>query len=269
MTSENPAQSTSATNTPQQGARITLRNRGRPLNGDEESPVGARRATRATPRAKAVISSGGTPVNKRQTKATSPTKPSHPQATDRQVENGKFGEAEDKELLDTRQGDQAAAAEPMLSLYEPAVNPPASTLNASPTASNDPAAAQPVLLGGGPAIVLDESLSEPKIMIRISRHSPPTTAQFGPSALVPHHPHIPQQTVYPSLPTTPQHSLEEERPVYREDSAAITSTDPGSATDAEYASALSGLSEAERCAREKNAGTSGSEGQKMPGNFGR
>jgi len=273
--------STSATTTPQPSSRMTLRNRGRAANGEEGSPMAARRQTRGTPRMKANTPSSGAPIETKDVMSASPMKPiivtspelSTPE-TKSPLDGAQRTNAADNSALhdvtigvesvrlDTpvkeRDDSRAFAAEALLSLVAPLEAGSDPTSNSPPESSLKPPVCLPMSGQDQSSREHQALATQPKIILRIPRPSPP------PPGDTPGHAPVAQQEqkpIYPFLLHAPNKIPEERRLSYRESSAVTTSSDPTSDTEGEYASAQSGLSGGERAAKETSVETNVSEEQ--------
>ena len=246
--------STSASTTPQQNARMTLRNRGRPAQGDDQSPVMARQAMRGTPRPKDATTVYETPEKQKRAEAVSSVKLDH-----LPVEVGQTLGTSDtvKVKLEAKQyvqesGQPDSIADADLNTLKPSGREENTSLKDTVLShgQNDSVATlefQAVPLGSQSV----ES-SHPKIMLRIPRRSPSPlpTAQSQPDS--------PQWSKSPPSIITTTDSTGTGSGIHsRDGSEGIKSTYTGSEPGTTYMSAISELSDTERESVAINTRTNG------------
>ena len=283
----------SANNTPQQGSRMTLRERRKLGLGDEDAgvgigagsvtpPAGSRRGAgirgrggavhaNSTPRSKLIPADNVTPSERKTVdKAATSVKATLPFVE--MIEDGstlEVAKAEHPGQVIDRLPNPNPPALDGLSSTSTAYHGLGSTLGSSNMPPNyqtpaipkvEPLPQPPQQLQQSPTVPSDpQELSRPRIILRIPRIPSPSNSYPSPNpSEVPQH-----NTVYPILPTTTNRSpASSGQPAYREGSANTTST---YASETEYASATSQLSA--DLSREKSKTSTSS--VDMPGRFGR
>lgn len=246
---------------------MTLRNRGRLVNGDTESPTGARQATRSTPRTKTATASSGTPSGKKPVKALLSMEQTATSSNVETPSNPKEGNDADLheaisdlagvklgEPSHEREGEVTAVAGALPSLARPTDITGVESLPIPAIIRPEPERNDALQPHGG-------LKAQQKIILRIPRPSPPPPTVPPDSSPLSHS----NDGLYPPLPAAAQGGSRKGRLDYREDSVGSSSSLGASVTEREYASAPSGMSDVERGARELSTGTSGSEGPVMPG----